>query len=150
MHIDGMVLKGHPTVGLISSMKPYLEEYSNIFRFLRLKIVENTKHSSKYLGLEILQKNFNYYRDNLREVIEDAKIRGIEVTLISLNGLFEVGDKSNFSNYPQFIGLTQKEIEYRQSAVILINDLKKKLAGDIAVKKEQKRQEDQYIKRFTV
>ena len=27
---------------------------------------------------------------------------------------------------------------------------KKKLAGDIAVKKEQKRQEDQYIKRFTV
>ena len=32
MHMDGMVLKGHPTVGLIRSMKPYLEEYSNIFR----------------------------------------------------------------------------------------------------------------------
>ena len=28
----GMALKGHPTVGLISSMKPYLEEYSNIVR----------------------------------------------------------------------------------------------------------------------
>ena len=32
MHMDGMALKGHPTVGLISSMKPYLEEYSNIVR----------------------------------------------------------------------------------------------------------------------
>jgi len=30
MYMDGMVLKGHPTVDLISSMKPYLEEFSNI------------------------------------------------------------------------------------------------------------------------
>jgi hypothetical protein len=28
--MDGMVLKGHPTVDLISSMKPYLEEFTNI------------------------------------------------------------------------------------------------------------------------
>jgi lysophospholipase L1-like esterase len=104
--------------------------YSNVFRFLRLKILENAKNSSKDLGLEVLQKNFNYYRDNLREVLKDAKIRGIEVILTSLPGLFEVGDKNNFSDYPQFIGLTQQEIEYRQSVVILINDLKKKLAGE--------------------
>ena len=30
MYMDGMVLKGHPTVDLISSMKPYLEEFTNI------------------------------------------------------------------------------------------------------------------------
>tara|TARA_B100000809_G_C14942275_1_gene460872 strand:+ start:598 stop:750 length:153 start_codon:yes stop_codon:yes gene_type:complete len=30
--MDGMALKGHPTVGLISSMKPYLKVFSNIVR----------------------------------------------------------------------------------------------------------------------
>jgi hypothetical protein len=32
MYMDSMALKGHPTVGLISSMKPYLEVFSNIVR----------------------------------------------------------------------------------------------------------------------
>jgi hypothetical protein len=28
MYMDGMVLKGHPNVDLISSMGPYLDEFS--------------------------------------------------------------------------------------------------------------------------
>ena len=28
MYMDGMVLKGHPSVDLISSMGPYLDEFS--------------------------------------------------------------------------------------------------------------------------
>ena len=45
MYLDGMVLKGHPTVDLISSMKPYLEEFSKIVE-LNLDVDEPKKNKS--------------------------------------------------------------------------------------------------------
>jgi lysophospholipase L1-like esterase len=103
---------------------------SNIFRFLRLKISEGFKNNSSELGVEFFQDNAKYYLGNLRKIIEDAGVNGTHVVLVSLPSLFETGDSDKFSGYEQFGGFSLQEIEYRQSAVIYINSLKKKLAKE--------------------
>ena len=50
--------------------------------------------------------------------------------MVSLPSLSETGDLDKFSGYEQFGGFSLQEIEYRQSAVIYINSLKKKLAKE--------------------
>jgi len=50
MYLDGMVLKGHPTVDLISSMKPYLQEFSNIVE-LNLDFDEPKKTKATNLNM---------------------------------------------------------------------------------------------------
>ena len=103
---------------------------SNLFRFLRLKISETFKRTLNELGTKIFQDNAKYYLGNLREIIEDAGVNGTHVVLVSLPSLFETGDSDKFSGYEQFGGFSLQEIEYRQSAVIYINSLKKKLAKE--------------------
>jgi len=103
---------------------------SNIFRFLRLKIKENFNKFTVESGNRVLRKNIKFYMENLIEIIEDAKINGTEVVLVSLPGLFEGGHVDNFSAYAQFNGLSSREINYRQKVLILINSLKRKLAED--------------------
>ncbi|MCH2677742.1 MAG: SGNH/GDSL hydrolase family protein [Alphaproteobacteria bacterium] len=103
---------------------------SNLFRFLRLKITETFKRTLNELGTKIFQDNAKYYLGNLREIIEDAGVNGTHVVLVSLPSLFETGDSDKFSGYEQFGGFSLQEIEYRQSAVIYINSLKKKLAKE--------------------
>jgi hypothetical protein len=68
--------------------------------------------------------------ENLREIIEGAKINKTEVVLVSLPGLYEGGHMDNFSGYAQFNGLSSREINYRQKVLMLINSLKRKLAED--------------------
>ena len=80
--------------------------------------------------MKIFQDNAKYYLGNLREIIEDAGVNGTHVVLVSLPSLFETGDSDKFSGYEQFGGFSLQEIEYRQSAVIYINSLKKKLAKE--------------------
>jgi len=103
---------------------------SKIFRFLRLKIGDAFKKTPSELGVEVFQENSKYYLENLREIIEDAGVNGTYVVLVSLSSLFETGDSDKFSGYEQFGGFSLQEIEYRQSAVIYINSLKKKLAKE--------------------
>jgi hypothetical protein len=103
---------------------------SNIFRFLRLKIKENFNKFTVESGNRVLHKNIKFYMENLIEIIEDAKINGTEVVLVSLPGLFEGGHVDNFSAYAQFNGLSSHEINYRQKVLIIINSLKRKLAED--------------------
>ena len=103
---------------------------SNIFRFLRLKIKENFNKSSAELGNRVLHKNIKFYMENLREIIEGAKINKTDVVLVSLPGLYEGGHIDNFSGYAQFNRLSSREINYRQKVLVLINSLKRKLAED--------------------
>ena len=103
---------------------------SNIFRFLRLKIKENVNKFRMESDNRVLHKNIKFYMENLIEIIEEAKINGTEVVLVSLPGLFEGGHVDNFSAYVQFNGFSSHEINYRQKVLIIINSLKRKLAGD--------------------
>jgi hypothetical protein len=103
---------------------------SNLFRFLRLKISETFKRTLNELGVKIFQDNAKYYLENLRGIIEGAGVNGTHIVLVSLPSLFETGDSDKFSGYEQFGGFSLQEIEYRQSAVIYINSLKKKLAKE--------------------
>jgi len=104
--------------------------HSNIFRFLRLKIGERVKKPVAELGVEVLQSNTNYYVENLREIIENAGTQSTQVVLVSLPALFEIENLNKFSEYEQFSDFSLQEIKYRQSAVIYINSLKKKLAKE--------------------
>ena len=97
---------------------------------MRLKISETFKRTLNELGTKIFQDNAKYYLGNLRKIIEDAGVNGTHVVLVSLPSLFETGDSDKFSGYEQFGGFSLQEIEYRQSAVIYINSLKKKLAKE--------------------
>ena len=98
---------------------------SNIFRFLRLKIREGFKKNPSELGVEFFRDNAKYYLENLREIIEDAEVKGTHVVLVSLPSLFETGDVDKFIRYEQFSGFSLQEIGYRKSAVMHINSLKK-------------------------
>jgi lysophospholipase L1-like esterase len=103
---------------------------SNIFRFLRLKISKSFKNNASELGVKFFQDNAKYYLENLKEIIEDAGAKGIHVVLVSLPSLFETGDIDKFIRYEQFSGFSLQEIGYRQSAVMHINTLKKKIANE--------------------
>jgi lysophospholipase L1-like esterase len=103
---------------------------SNIFRFLRLKISEGFKKNASELGIKNFQYNAKYYLENLRKIIEDAGTNRTQVVLVSLPSLFEAGNMDNFSKYEQFSGLSLEEIKYRQSSVLYINSLKKKIANE--------------------
>jgi lysophospholipase L1-like esterase len=103
---------------------------SNVFRFLRLKIKENFNKSSVEPGDRVFNGNIKFYMENLREIIEGAKINKTDVVLVSLPGLYEGRHMDNFSGYAQFNGLSSREINYRQKVLILINSLKRKLAED--------------------
>jgi hypothetical protein len=97
---------------------------------LRLKISEGFKKNPSELGVEFFRDNAKYYLENLREIIEDAEAKGTHVVLVSLPSLFETGDIDKFIRYEQFSAYSLQENGYRQSAVIHINSLKKKLANE--------------------
>ena len=103
---------------------------SNIFRFLRLKISEGFKNKPSELGINFFQGNTKYYLENLREIIEDAEAKGTHIVLVSLPSLFERGNIDKFIRYEQFSGFSLQEIGYRQSALMHINSLKKKIANE--------------------
>jgi lysophospholipase L1-like esterase len=103
---------------------------SNIFRFLRLKLSDRFEKNPSELGVKFFYDNAKYYLENLREIIEYAGAKGTHVVLVSLPSLFEVGDISKFIRYEQFSGFSLQEIGYRQSAVMHINSLKKKIANE--------------------
>jgi len=103
---------------------------SNLFRFLRLQISETFKRTPSELDVEVFQENSKYYLENLREIIKDAELNGTHVVLVSLPSLFETRDLDKFSGYEQFSSFSLQEIRSRQSVVILINSLKKKLAEE--------------------
>ena len=103
---------------------------SNIFRFLRLKIRNGFKKNPSELGVEFFRDNAKYYLENIREIIEDAEVKGTHVVLVSLPSLFETGDVGKLIRYEQFSGFSLQEIGYRKSAVMHINSLKKKIANE--------------------
>lgn len=122
----------------IKTPKQYCENHhpflikSNIFRLLRLEIIELIKKTNLELGFDVLEKNLSIYENNLREIAEKTKEKKIKLILMGLPGVYENNSINNFQDYVQFLDMNSKEIYYRQQALLSTNDIKIKLAGEYA------------------
>jgi len=120
----------------ITNSKQYCESHhpylirSNIFRLLRLKIIEIVKKTNSELGFNVLDKNLNLYENNLREIAEKTKEKKIKLILMGLPGVYENNSIENFQDYVQFLNMNSEELYFRQQALLSANKIKIKLARE--------------------
>ncbi len=120
----------------ITNSEQYCENHhpflikSNIFRLLRLNIIELVKKTNSELGFNILDKNLNLYENNLREIAEKTKDKNIKLILMGLPGVYESNSIENFQDYVQFANMNPEELFYRQQALLATNKIKIKLARE--------------------
>ena len=120
----------------ITNSRQYCESHhpllikSNIFRLLRLEIIELVKKTNSELGFNVLKKNLGLYENNLREITEKTKEKNIKLILMGLPGVYEKNPVKNFKDYVQFVNMNTRELTYRQKALLSTSEIKIKLARE--------------------
>jgi len=120
----------------ITNSRQYCENHhpflikSNIFRILRLKIIDLIKKTNSELGFNVLEKNLNLYENNLREIAEKTKEKNIKLILMGLPGVYESTSIENFKDYVQFLNMSSEELFFRQQALLATDETKVKLARE--------------------
>ncbi|MDC0205961.1 GDSL-type esterase/lipase family protein [Nitrospinae bacterium] len=120
----------------ITNSRDYCESHhpllikSNIFRLLRLEIIELVKKTNSELGFNVLKKNLDLYENNLREIAEKTKEKNIKLILMGLPGVYEKNSVKNFKEYVQFGNMNTRELTYRQKALLSTSEIKIKLARE--------------------
>jgi hypothetical protein len=80
---------------------------------------------------EIYESPFKIYKENIINIIEDTRSKGVKIGLFDPPGMHEdITSANQLTQYPHFVGKNLKEIEFDKKWLIKVRQFYKKLARD--------------------